>query len=98
MPFLVCTGTSCTFFLSFQPAVVSNPRVAHALVDGVANDSLSHECPDGYTAHIVDDRHLQSATAELTVSRHVVVSKWSKSFLFGFRFCPLFICAFIIFT
>ena len=49
----------------------------HALVDVVANDSLSHESPGGYTAHIVEDSHLQGATAELTVCWHVVVgSKW----------------------
>ena len=56
----------------------------YALVDVVVNDSLSHECSDGYTAHIVDDNRLQGVTAELTVSRHVVRSKWSKPFLFGF--------------
>ena len=56
----------------------------HALVDVVANDSLSHECPVGHTAHIVDDSHLQGVAAELTVFQHVVFSKWSKSFMFGF--------------
>ena len=39
----------------------------HALADVVATDSLTHECPDGCTVHIVDDNHLQGATAELTV-------------------------------
>ena len=47
----------------------------HELVHVVASDLLNQECPDGYTAHIVDDSHLQGATGELTVSRHVVVSK-----------------------
>ena len=55
-----------------------------ALVDVAANDSLSHECPNECTDHIVDDSRVQGVTAELTVSRHVVVSEWSKSFLSGF--------------
>ena len=55
-----------------------------ALVDVAANDSFSHESPNEHTAHIIDDGYLEGVTAELTVSRHVVVCKWSKSFLSGF--------------
>ena len=48
----------------------------HAPVDVAANGALSHECPDEHSAHTVNDSHLPGVPAELTVSPHVVVSKW----------------------
>ena len=70
-----------------------------ALVDVAANDSFSHESPNEHTAHIIDDGYLEGVTAELTVFRHVVVSKWSKVVhVRVFDSVRVFICAFIIFT
>ena len=37
----------------FDPHLPSH----HTLLDVVAKDSLTRECPDGYTVHIVDDSH-----------------------------------------
>ena len=70
----------------------------HTLVDVAADDSFSHDCPDEHAARIVDGSLLHGVTAELTVSRHVVVSKLSQFPCFGFRFCRVFICAAIIFA
>ena len=94
MSCLMCMETSFQLFQSFLPRILGTPVASthfdthlashRALVDAAAKDSLSHECSNVYTAHVIDDGHLQSVTTELTVSQHVVASKWSKSFLSGF--------------
>ena len=61
-PHSSCSNLSCQICES-----PNGPQPSHrAIVDVAANDSLSHESPNEYTAHTVDDSHLQSVTARLT--------------------------------
>ena len=71
----------------------------HALVDVVANASLTHTCPDGYTAHI--GRQWSSSKCNCrtdcvsTCGGLQVVEVVVALF---FDFCRVFICALVIFT
>ena len=46
----------------------------HALVDDVADHSSTHEWPDGYTAHLVDDSHRSGRVFDPVSSSSVLSS------------------------